>query len=144
NHGGGCDSDLWSHLVASSLVAGAFARAQGRNLPQLGAGIGVKGIDAAVLGCDVKHVVGAARDTGKVGQVKRLGIDFSIHRKGSEFAEGAGVDVGRGQYRLFQILPGTGDVVVIGDHVNHAWRRGRRATHGQSRRIAGGAAQSIA
>ena len=95
-----------------------------------------------MLGRDVKHVVGPARDIGEAGQIERLSIDFSIDGKRAQFAEGAGVDYRNGQSGLFQVLSGAGDVIVIGHHVNHARGR-RRAAHGQGCRIAGGAAHGI-
>src|SRR5262249_47249318 len=52
---------------------------------------------------------------------ERLGVDLAVDLHGVELAEGVRVDVGAGEQRLVQVLPGAGDVVVVGDDVG---RRG--------------------
>src|SRR5450755_1593850 len=107
NHRRGGDSDLGSKLIALPGITRDLSRAQSRYLPQLSAGIGVKRIHAAMLSRYEEHIVVSAADS-ELGQVKRLGVDFSIYREGAKSPEGGRVDVGGGQNRFIQVLTGAG------------------------------------
>jgi hypothetical protein len=49
--------------------------------------------------------------------VKRLGIDFSIHRNREKLPETPGVHIGRGKNGLVHLPPGAGVVVVVSENV---------------------------
>src|SRR5262249_45311585 len=97
-------------------------------LPQDGPGAaavgGVDGVQGVVFGGDEDDVVKTLlRPGGDVDAPddERLGVDLAVDLHGVELAEGVRVDVGAGEQRLVQVLPGAGDVVVVGDDVG---RRG--------------------
>ncbi len=90
-----------------------MGRIEQRDLPQRRAAkIGVEGINAVVFGGDEDDVVRGAADC-KSGQIKRLGFDSAIDGEGEEFAEVAGANGSRGEYRLAEVLACPGKVVML-------------------------------
>jgi hypothetical protein len=55
--GRGGDADLGRDLGTAAIVAGGFAGAKDGDVPELGASVGVEGVDASVFGGDVEDVV---------------------------------------------------------------------------------------
>ena len=58
------------------IVAGGFVGAEDRRSSRAGAGVGVEGVDAVVLGGDEDNVVGARRR--RRGEVERLRVDLAV------------------------------------------------------------------
>src|ERR1700730_19206412 len=73
------DPNLRSDLIASASITGGFAGGQQRNLPQLGAAVGVKGVQAIMLGRHIQHIMGSAAYIQEISQVKGLGVYFAVH-----------------------------------------------------------------
>src|SRR5580704_4026267 len=100
-----------------------FAGADGGDVPDAGAGVGVVGVDGIVLGGDDEQIVGDAGDRD-VRNVERLGVDQAIGGNGEQFAEGGKVYVGEGERGLQVVEAGAGVVVVVGENIlGKGWER---------------------
>ena len=114
--GRGGDSDFGFDLRAVALVGRGLAGFERGDLPEIGAGVGVVGVDGIVFGGDDEKIMSDAGDVD-VGDVERLGVDQAVGRDGEEFAEGGGVYVGEGENGFFVVEAGAGVVVVVGENV---------------------------
>jgi hypothetical protein len=83
-----------------------------------GIAIGIKGIDAIVLGRHDDNVVNPLAGDANTGQNEGLAINLPVYRVGEELAEAVGVHIGGGQLRLVGIVAGAGEIVVVGEDVN--------------------------
>ena len=79
-------------------------------------GVGVEGVHAVVLGDDIDDVVRALARDSHLGLDERLPVDQSVNRILEELAERR-FDVGGREDLFGQILAGTLDIIVIGQHV---------------------------
>jgi hypothetical protein len=77
--------------------------------------IGVEGVNAVVLGSDVKHVMSTLSGDFDVGYVERLGINRAVHFERAELAEVVGSDILRRQDFFRECGAGAGVVVLGGD-----------------------------
>ena len=64
-----------------------------------------------------QQIVSAVARNRDVRGVERLGVDQAVDGVEAEFAKLGGVDVAGGQDGFSQILPGAGDVVVVGQNI---------------------------
>ena len=116
------NADNWRHIVA---VWGK--RRTEINLPICDARrIRVKRIDAVGFRADKNHIVHPAGQT-EVRDVKRLSKDLAVHSVGKELAKSGRINVGRRQNGLCRVGPGSGNIVVLGEHIHPLCRRLRPA-----------------
>src|SRR5579885_2192431 len=88
-----------------------------RGVPS-GTGIRVECVDAIVLGGHENNIVDALTRNTHQGHVERLSIDLPVHRAREDLAEPGRIHVGKSQDGFLQVLPGTGEVIVIGGHAH--------------------------
>src|SRR5205085_10647129 len=86
------DADFGGDVGAVGLAGRhrGLAGCEHRDLPQYVAGVAVDGVDAIVLGGDVRHVVHAgerAHGNAGAGDVERLRVDLAVDRSGPVLAE---------------------------------------------------------
>ena len=108
------------------IVRRRFSRLRRGDLPDRGAIIGVKGVNAAVFGSNDQQIVAGASWNVDIACIKRFGIDLAVNGNREKFAERMHVHIGKRQNRLMQILPGPCVVVVEGEHIFVGacrWRR---------------------
>ncbi len=86
DYGCGGDTDCGSYLSAAVVIAGCFAGGDDGGLPELGSAVGVKGVDAAVLGGNIEDIVNLAGD-GEIGQEEWFGIDMAIDGQEADLPE---------------------------------------------------------
>ena len=123
-------------ITASKLVIVAQGGSPEIGLPEqapIGSCIAVrvKGIDAVMLRGDKDHVVSPLPWKDKIGDVKRLGINITVHRVSHQASEVRHVDVGQGEKHFIGIGPLARVVIVIGQNIESS-RIGRRQ-NGQDR-----------
>src|SRR6202161_3761923 len=101
-------------------------------MPQGSAAIGIQGIEAIVFGCHDQHIVGALIRNRESPDIERLRVYDSIERGQEELTERSGVYAARSKNCFGQVLPCTGTVVVVSQHINlrrHAHDRSHNYTH---------------
>ena len=86
-------------------------------MPVLGPVIGIEGIDTIVRRRHVDRIVRAAANAG-VRHHQRLCVDLVINRDLEQQAELGSVYIGRRQYGFIQVLPGSPEVIVLGDNTD--------------------------
>ena len=74
----------WAHPRLSEVVSPDLRVVI---VPELCAGVGVEGVDGAVLGGDDQNVVRDAGDGETARDEERLGVDQAVGGDGEEFAE---------------------------------------------------------
>ena len=116
DHGSVCDADLRCNLAAAMIVAGCFSLAERRDLPELPAGIGTEGVNAVILSDHIHGVVQTSVNELLIYE-QGLSVDFAIHRKEIDFAEGVDVHIAGRQCGFLVGRSLTEDVVVIRKHI---------------------------
>ncbi len=86
-------------------------------MPVLGPAIGIQGVNTIVRRRHVDHIVRAAANTD-VRHHQRLCVDLVINRDLEQQAELGSVDVAWRQYGFVQVLPGSPEIIMLGDNTN--------------------------
>src|SRR2546421_7260653 len=73
----------------------------------------VESINTVVLGRDEEDVMRAFVDDGHVRDIKRLGINVTVHGVGEQSAERRAIDIRKRQNGFIRILSGARVVVVL-------------------------------
>src|ERR1700730_2067542 len=79
--------NLRSNLAAETVVTGSFTRCQHRDLPELRSVISIQGVDAVVLGHNVKDIVNSLARNINFRQIEGLGVDLGVDWIEAEFAK---------------------------------------------------------
>ena len=128
--GGWRDADFGCDEGALHVAVGEGSDAVGgvdeADFPEWGivCAVGVEGVDAVVLGCSEDYAALAEAGDCERGDIERLGEDVAVDGAGVEFAEGAGVDVGRGEDCFVEGGAGAGVVVLGGEDLGVGCRGG--------------------
>src|SRR5712691_12715883 len=115
-----------SYLATNRAAADVLRRKRGdsrgginkTSVPQRRAacGIGVKCVDAVMLGHNKNDVVRALPRDQEVRHVKRLSINGAIHRYGIKLAELSWIHIAGRQDRFLQVLAGAEIIVALGKY----------------------------
>jgi hypothetical protein len=75
----------------------------------------VEGKNAVSLGGYIENIVRALSGNGDVGHIQGLPVDLIVNRVREQFAEGFGSDICGRKGGFVEILPGTAEIVMLGE-----------------------------
>src|SRR6516164_5323082 len=78
NHRSGGHTDDWSNLIAAAVIGGRFPRRKHANLLVERAVVGIEGVNAVVLGRDIKDVASTGPEEIDIAGKKGLRVDLAV------------------------------------------------------------------